>query len=295
MSAAQILVVEDERLVATALQNELEQFGYNVTGIASSAKEAVQKAVEHKPDLVLMDIHLRGQEDGIDAAQKIHAACGIPVVYLSAFFDAETVARASDTQAFGYLLKPYEEQELHTTIEMTLAKHRAEQQLEETRRWLAAIHDSIDDAVIATDPENNIRYINFATEGLTGWRKDHALATPLMTVCNLVGDNGLIDLDELADRAVMESFLFDIPAKTPLNSQSGHQTPVEGNLAPIYDARGEYLGTVLALRNISVCLELERLARQNEERLRRAQKTAAVGRLAGGLSSQLDKLLTHIL
>src|SRR5215471_20191411 len=119
MSQAQTLVVEDERIVARALQCELEHFGYQVSGIASSAKEAVEKAVDSRPDLVLMDIHLKGDEDGIEAARKIQSRCRIPVVYLSAFSDSATVARAADTQAFGYLLKPYEERELQTTIEMT--------------------------------------------------------------------------------------------------------------------------------------------------------------------------------
>jgi signal transduction histidine kinase len=126
MSATQILVVEDERLVATALQNELEHFGYTVSGIAGSGNEAVRKAVETRPDVVLMDIHLQGRMDGIEAGREIRDRCGIPVVYLSAFADAQTVARASETEAFGYLLKPYEERELQTTIEMAIAKHRAE-------------------------------------------------------------------------------------------------------------------------------------------------------------------------
>src|SRR5215467_6565686 len=144
MSATQILIVEDERFVATALQNELAQFGYRVVGIASTAKDAVERAIASKPDLVLTDLNLKGNSDGIDAALQIHQRCGIPVVYLSAFSDPHTVARASKTGAFGYLLKPYEEQELRTTIEIVLAKHRAEKQLDESRRWLAAIHSGID-------------------------------------------------------------------------------------------------------------------------------------------------------
>src|SRR5882672_5133643 len=139
--STQILVVEDERLVARALQNELEQFGYEVSGIASSASEAVAQVEESRPDLVLMDVHLKGDVDGIEVAQRIQSRCGIPVIYLSAFSDAPTVARASETNAFGYLIKPYEERELQTTIEMALAKHRAERRLEEAERWLAAIHN----------------------------------------------------------------------------------------------------------------------------------------------------------
>src|SRR5215831_11413249 len=129
MSATQILVVEDERLVARALQNELEQFGYEVSGVASSASEAVAQVEERRPDLVLMDVHLKGEVDGIEVAQRIQSRCGIPVIYLSAFSDATTVARASETNAFGYLIKPYLVRKQKTAYEMALAKHRAEQQL----------------------------------------------------------------------------------------------------------------------------------------------------------------------
>src|SRR6516162_641497 len=152
MSTEQILVVEDERVVATAIKNELKQFGYDVRDTASSAAEAVDMAVRNRPNLVLMDIHLKGERDGIEAAREIRSRCGIPVVFLSAFADPETVARAGAAEAFGYLLKPYEERELQTTIEMALAKHRAEVQLEETKRWLSAILQGTDDAVIAIDP-----------------------------------------------------------------------------------------------------------------------------------------------
>ncbi len=295
MSASQILVVEDERLVATALQNELAQFGYGVVGIASSANEAVEKAIERKPDLVLMDINLKGNADGIDAAQKIHDRCGIPVVYLSAFSDPTTVARASETGAFGYLLKPYEEQELRTTIEMAIAKHRAEHQLEETRRWLAAIHNGINDAVITVDPEMRIRFINTATETLTGWRKADAVGAPLTTVCHLVAANGPLALDDMARQVVWDVRTVELPATTWIISKDNRETPVEGALSAIHDSRREFLGMVLTLRNISARLELERLHRQDEEQARRAQKMDAVSRLAGGLAQHLNNLLTVIL
>jgi two-component system, cell cycle sensor histidine kinase and response regulator CckA len=295
MSTTQILVVEDERLVAKALQNELEQFGYNVSGIASSASEAVKQVEQSRPDLVLMDIHLKGDADGIEAAQQIQSRNGVPVIYLSAFADAETVARASETNAFGYLIKPYEERELQTTIEMALAKHRAEQRLEETRRWLAAIHNGIDDAVIATDPDNNVHSMNFAGEALTGWPMEEAIGVPVTAVCNLIDEGGQIVHEDFADRVVCESRSIELPDTTRLMLKDGTEMPVEGGVSPIYDSRGEFMGTVLVLRNITARLELERLRRQTEERARRAQKLQSVGRLAGGLSHRLNDMLTAIL
>jgi two-component system cell cycle sensor histidine kinase/response regulator CckA len=295
MSATQILVVEDERLVATAIQNELQQFGYEVSGIASSAREAVEKAIEHKPDLVLMDIHLKGEVDGIEAARKIHSYCGVPIVYLSAFSDSETVARAGETYAFGYLLKPYEERELHTTIEMAIAKHRVEQKLEETERWLAAIHNGINDAVIAVDAEHRVRLMNPASESLTDWWKDRAVGLPVTAVCNLTVGNQLLPLGELINLVSRENRSEDLPADCRIVSRKGRTTPVEGTLSAIFDARGDFLGIVLALRDISVRLEFESLQRQIEERSRRQQKLETVSRLADGLSQNLNSLLTAIL
>ncbi len=293
--STQILVVEDERLVATALQNELEHFGYQVSGIASSASEAVEQAIEHKPDLVLMDIHLQGETDGIEAARKIHAYCNVPIVYLSAFSDPETVVRAGQTQAHGYLLKPYEERELHTTIEMALAKHRVEQKLEETERWLAAIHNGIGDAVIAVDSDHHIRLMNAASESLTDWWKDRAIGLPIATVCNLTVQNAPFALRDLIHLVSRENRAEDLPAGCRLVSRKGRSTPVEGTVSAIFDHRGNFLGIVLVLRDITARLELESLHQELEENTRRQQKLETVGRLAGGLSQNLNSLLTAIL
>jgi two-component system, cell cycle sensor histidine kinase and response regulator CckA len=295
MSTAQILVVEDERLVATALQNELEHFGYEVSGIVSTAKDAVETAMTKRPDLVLMDIHLQGEGDGIDAARSIQSRCGIPVVYLSAFSDPDTVNRASQTQAFGYLLKPYEEQELQTTIEMAIAKHRAEQQLEETQRWLEAVHHGIGDAVIAIDREHCIRFMNIASEPLTAWRAEDAVGVSALTVCQLVEKNGRNILASFIDKAANEHGAVSLPAATRIVSKDDREIPVEGTLSMIRDSRGDVLGTVLVLRDITARLELERLRKQREQRKQRAQKTEALSRLAGGLAGQLRKWSTAIL
>lgn len=295
MSASQILVVEDEGIVATAIKTELEQFGYAVPDVAASADEAVEKALRKKPDLVLMDIRLKGDKDGIEAAREIHDRCGIPVVYLSAFGDSATVARARETEAFGYLLKPYEERELQTTVEMALAKHRAERKLAETELWLAATLEGIDDAVIATDLENQVHIMNLAGEALTGWRIEDVVGNPVDAVCNLSEGGERIKLDDLAERAIRESRTVTLPATTRLVTRSGLEIPVEGSLSPIYDSRGGFLGMALTLRDISVRLELEQVRHQNEEQSRQAQKMEAVCRLAGGIALHLSDLLMVIL
>jgi CheY-like chemotaxis protein len=120
MSRARILIVEDDRITAEDIRLSLGSLGYSVTGMASSGEEAIKKAEELHPDLVLMDIVLRGDMDGIEAAGRIRARFNIPVVYLTAYADDETLERAKLTQPFGYILKPFDDRELRSNIEMAL-------------------------------------------------------------------------------------------------------------------------------------------------------------------------------
>jgi CheY-like chemotaxis protein len=164
-----ILVVEDENIVAKDVVNRLKSLGYTVTGTVASGEEAIRMANQNPPDLVMMDIMLKGNMDGIEAARCILDTLDIPVVYLTAYADEKTLHRAKVTEAFGYLLKPFEERELHITIEMALFKHQMEQKLRESEQWLSAILQSITDAVIATDIQGQIRFVNSVAASLTGW------------------------------------------------------------------------------------------------------------------------------
>jgi diguanylate cyclase (GGDEF)-like protein/PAS domain S-box-containing protein len=140
MNKIRILVVEDERIVSLDIERRLKNLGYEIVGAAVSGEEAIQKASTHQPDLVLMDIMLEGKMDGITAAETIRRRLAIPVIYLTAHADAHTLERAKITEPFGYILKPFEERELHGHIEIALYKHRMELRLKESeeRYMLAA-------------------------------------------------------------------------------------------------------------------------------------------------------------
>jgi|SRR6516165_9130893 CheY-like chemotaxis protein len=133
MPSAQILVVEDESIVARNIQMELTGLGYKVPAIVSSGEDALQKVAETHPDLVLMDIVLKGDLDGVQTAEQIRERYDVPVVFLTAYADERTLQRAKRTEPFGYLLKPYEERELETTIEIALQKHKTERVLKESQ------------------------------------------------------------------------------------------------------------------------------------------------------------------
>jgi PAS domain S-box-containing protein len=139
MAAARILVVEDELIVSMDIQNRLSGLGYEVVGAAAEGAQAVAQAGELRPDLVLMDIQLGGKMDGIEAAEQIHQRLGAPVVFLTAFSEDHTLERAKSANPFGYILKPFEDRELKSTLEIALYKHRTEVEVRRLNRVYAAL------------------------------------------------------------------------------------------------------------------------------------------------------------
>ncbi len=139
MSKVNILVVEDESIVSKDIQQSLKKLGYNVVGAASTGEVAVQLAEEKQPDLILMDIMLKGAMSGIDAATEIKEKLNIPVIYLTAYADESTLSKAKITEPFGYILKPFKEIDLHTSIEMALFKHKKETELRKERDLLYSL------------------------------------------------------------------------------------------------------------------------------------------------------------
>ncbi|MDH3454351.1 MAG: response regulator [Desulfuromonadales bacterium] len=135
-SSKSILIVEDESIIAMEIESRLQKLGYRVLAIAQDGEEAIAKVDELKPDLVLMDIYLKGPMDGVEATEAIRKKHELPIIYLTANTDEQTFQRAKVTEPFGYLLKPFEERELHTTIEIALYKAKTERELSKYRREL---------------------------------------------------------------------------------------------------------------------------------------------------------------
>ncbi len=126
-----ILVVEDEHIVAMGIKRMLKSLGYTVTGVASSGEDAISKAESTFPDVVLMDIMLKGDMDGVEAAREIRERFDVPVVYLTAYSDNKILERAKKTEPFGYIVKPFDEKDLHSSIEIALHRHRKEKETTE--------------------------------------------------------------------------------------------------------------------------------------------------------------------
>jgi len=128
MAEGRILIVEDEHIVAMGIKRMLKTLGYTVTGVASSGEDAINKAESTFPDVVLMDIMLKGEIDGVEAAREIKTKLEIPVVYLSAYSDNRILERAKTTEPFGYIIKPFDEKDLYSSIEVALHRHRKQKE-----------------------------------------------------------------------------------------------------------------------------------------------------------------------
>ncbi|MFP4654611.1 MAG: response regulator [Methanohalobium sp.] len=127
MENPKILVVEDENSVALDIKNRLTKLGYSVTDVTSTGEDAIKKAEENKPDLVLVDIILKGEIDGIEAARHIHDNLDIPIVYLTAYADDDLIERAKHTKPYGYILKPFQNKDLRSNIEIALYNNNVAQ------------------------------------------------------------------------------------------------------------------------------------------------------------------------
>lgn len=144
MAKTNVLVVEDESIVSKDIQHSLKKLGYNVVGAASTGEKAIELAHEANPDVVLMDIMLKGEMNGIQAAESIRQSLGIPVIYLTAYADEGTLAKAKVTEPYGYIIKPFKEIDLHTSIEMALYKHSKETEVRKERDMLFSLVEGRD-------------------------------------------------------------------------------------------------------------------------------------------------------
>jgi len=174
-----ILVVEDEFIVAMDIQNRLERLGYEALDSVASGEEAVQRAGELLPDLVLMDIRLEGEMDGIEAADHIHSQFNIPVIFLTAFADEETLQRAKITAPYGYILKPFQERELHSAIEIALHNHQLENKLKKSEERFRDLIETAEEVIWEVDRELRITYSNPYIEKVIGYLPSELIGKPM--------------------------------------------------------------------------------------------------------------------
>ncbi len=277
MLASKIMIVEDEGIVAMDIRSQLENFGYEVAATAFSGGQAITLATQYRPDLVFMDIVLKGDMDGITAAQTITETLHIPVIFLTAYSDSDTLLRAKATGAYGYLIKPFRPDELHATIEVALYKHQLERKLKDSEQWFAKTLHCISDAVIATDVEGKIQFMNPVAEATTGWRQEEAKGTHVSEIMTLLAESNRTIVENPIQKTLRSHAVTGMDCATSLVSKSGVEFPVDDGAAPIVDEKGILLGAVLVFRDITARRQMEKLLRESEERFHSAFDLAAIG------------------
>lgn len=285
---SKILIVEDERIVARDIQQTLKDLGYDAFAIASSSEEAIARASERCPDLVLMDIRIKGKEDGIETAEILKARFGVPIVYLTAHADEGTIDRAKKTEPYGYLLKPLKSAELRSVVAVSLYKHEAEKRLRARERWFSTTLRSITDAVITVDLTGNITFMNAAAEALMGARADSACDKPIADVVRLVDKRGS-DCEIPILIALREGRAVELDEGSLVNVSTGTRCTIHHSAAPVVDDEdgNQTLGAVMVFRDVT---EQKNLQRQMEF----TERLASLGTIAAGVAHEVNNPLAVV-
>jgi len=244
-------------VISMEIQDRLTKMGHSICGTAASGEEAVSVATAKRPDLILMDVQLRGEVDGVQTAKQIRDLIEIPIIYLTAFADDRTVERAKLTQPFGYLIKPFSEKELYAAIEMALYKNSMEARVRDSERRYATTIRCIADCVIVTDTDMKITLMNPAAQSVTGWKQEEAVGKKLDEVCKLVEEKARIAVESPMVKAIQERVVMSLTAPVLLITKNGDKVPVEDSAAPMINEKGELTGAVMVFRDITWRKEAE--------------------------------------
>jgi len=250
------MIVEDEKIIALDLRRRLEKFGFEVCASASRGEEAIRLAGEHRPVLILMDIMLDGDMDGISAALEIKKQYKIPVMFLTAYADEQTLDRAKEAAPLGYILKPFKERELYTTIEMGLYKYQLDQKLREQEELFSTILRSVGDGIFATNEEWKIQFLNPEAEEILGIKMEVAKGHPINTHIKLLDAKSLVPIDLVSriKEVDKEDFIIDYAV---IETPSGKHVHIEGVVNFLYDNDRKKRGLVCSFKDIT---EIKRLS-----------------------------------
>ncbi len=250
-----ILIVENEGLVGCDMATQLANLGYDVVGAVKSGEEALRSVEELHPDLVLMDVHLDGQLDGIQTAQHIKAHSTAAVIYVTACADLDTVARARETQPHGYLLKPFSEDELRLTVELAATRYLEEVERRRREQSYFEAFQSLADGVIAADLAGGIIFLNPAASRITGWTSEEVVGMSLNEAFRIFHPGG----DPAEIQVVDES--GSSPQRTVwLTTKYGERVPIHDRTTALRDQRNSLTGLIILFRKLTPPSEVEAVA-----------------------------------
>jgi PAS domain S-box-containing protein len=227
-----VLIVEDEALIAADLQQRLEQLDYDIVGTSDSAGKAIVLAGVYMPDIVLMDIRLRGAGDGVEAAESIRQNLGIPVIFLTAYSDSQTLERVKPTYPYSYLVKPVRDRELVANITLALHQRETTRQMHTAEAWTSAVLYGIDEPVLTVGADGTVRHANRAAERLFGTSPRPLNGQPVRELLDTDGD------------IVTDALLNGDTLHTSVNVKGAGEIKVECSVVPVVDG-GEMHGVVI--------------------------------------------------
>lgn len=290
MSNEKILVVEDEMIVAEDIQMRLISMGYDVVGVAGSGKTALNLVDSKMPDLVLMDIKLKGKMDGIETAQIINDLYMIPVIFLTAHSDENTLQRAKLTSPMGYIVKPFEKSHAYSTIEIVLYRYRREKKLRESEQWLSSTIRSMENAMISVDLEGVVAYMNPAACLITGISGEQATGKQINDLFTLIDLKSREVKSGIVEAAISGTKGASNKGSAILKSVDGYETPVDYAISPIRKDSGPVTGAIMMFNDISERLKIEEALLRNETKYRGMVEMAG----EGVLSLDQNHLITFV-
>jgi PAS domain S-box-containing protein len=248
---ANILVVEDEIIVAWDIKETLEKLGHTVVDLVVSGAEALELTATDRPDLVLMDIRLEGDMDGIVAGGEIYDRFNIPVVYLTAHADEFTLERAMKTAPFGYIIKPFQSQSLQSAIKIALQRHQVEVSAYMTQICLENTLNinSIGSGVIATDRQGLVTFMNPIAQELTGWDSSEAIGIEIDRIFRLVWETDGTRIENPNSRAMRLKEPIKSPDRCWLVAKDGMERPIADIATPIVKPNGEIVGSIVVFQD----------------------------------------------
>ena len=249
MKKPRLLVVEDEAIVAIDLGQTLQSLGYEVVATVGTGEEALRLIENELPDLVLMDIHLRGELDGIQVAERIQTSLRTPVIYLSAFSDANTLSRAKLTEPYGYIMKSFDHNDLHSTIEMALYRHNIEKKVAESEKLLSTTFAAISDGVLTCDPDGRVRLINAAARRMLGLEAEEEINQKIFRL-PVARENPFNEEPPDPFSLPVHAIEGSLSGRYLISTPAG-RFPVVRTISPILGEREDLTGFVYILRNIA--------------------------------------------
>ncbi|HYJ09083.1 MAG TPA: response regulator [Polyangiaceae bacterium] len=277
-----VLIVEDERVVATHVERSLRDAGYLVTGIAASAIEAETLVQSAPPDVALVDIRLRGRSEGFEIAERLRNEADVPVVYMTAHTDDDTLQRAARTGAYGYVVKPFTIGEVKSALQVALYKHRLDQHLAERERWFSTTLRGIADGVVACDTEQRVTFLNAAAERMLQRSESNARGRTMSELLGGSQAGGVSEIGQALTQRRPQRVSSDQYVK-----QADAQSLLEGTVAPILHGE-RVLGAVLVLHDVTE-------QRRRDEQLALTDRLSSLGTLVASVAHEINNPLAYTL